>query len=133
MCLGELLCLADDVSGVRSRAITGGRELLSEALSQMESLAVVTGDQLKQSQAADDAYWRARRTLESEWLEAESAVADLMSQAVRSINLFVANAEFNIDKFETNLQEMIARERACAPPNGVSTWISAPCAIRVLA
>jgi hypothetical protein len=98
--------------------IAGGRELLSEALAQMESLAVATDSQLEQSRAADDAYWQARRKLESEWQDAEGAVADLMSRAVRSINMFVTNAEFDIDKFETNLQGMIARERSCAPRKG---------------
>ena len=118
LCLGELLCLADDVSGTRSRVITGGRELLSEALAQMESLAVATDSQLEQCHAADDAYWQARRTLESEWLDAEAAVAELMGRAVRSINMFVIGAEFDIDRFETNLQGMIARERSCAPRKG---------------
>ena len=116
LCLGELLCLADDVSGTRSRVVTSGRELLSEALAQMESLAAATDSQLEQCHAAGDAYWQARRTLESEWLDAEAAVAELMGRAVRSINMFVTNAEFEIDKFETNLQ-LIARERSCAARN----------------
>jgi hypothetical protein len=96
--------------------IAGGRELLSEALAQMESLAVATDSQLEYCHTADDAYRQARRTLESEWLDVEAAVAELMGRAVRSINMFVTNAEFEIDKFETNLQ-LIARERTCAARN----------------
>lgn len=83
----------------------------------MESLAVALGNQLKESLEADDAYCRARGTLESEWLETESAVADLMGQAVRSINMFVTNAEFHIDRFETNLEGMTAHERSWSRRN----------------
>jgi hypothetical protein len=100
--LAEIVTIADDLGRMASRISRDAREVLTDMLEQMETLADTTNI------AAQEAYRRARRDLESEWLTAETVLDDMTNECNRSLNGFVTQAEFHVRRFEKELQKQVA-------------------------
>jgi hypothetical protein len=118
--LGEFLSLGDEVSRARLRVINDADELLRMTIAEMELLAKESGEQHQQVQQETDSCRQAQRALELRWLQAESQVANLMSQAVHAINTFVTDAEFQIGQFEMGLQTQIAQHNVTGDQPGTT-------------
>lgn len=116
--LADLILINDDLQVMCSRVTTDGRSTLNKVLLQMESLAKYAGQQhIEQAREADEAYWQARRKLESEWLEMESKMAAMSNRMLRTVNVFVSKAEFRIRRYELQIQELVDRNRVSAGRN----------------
>ncbi|MFB3105520.1 MAG: hypothetical protein ACE1ZA_11460 [Pseudomonadales bacterium] len=88
-----------------SRITDNGREVLVRVLAQMEEMAN------EQGHVAVVAYRVARRNLEAEWVAAESVLDDTVNECNRSIHTFVTQADFEIRRFENELQRKTRRRR----------------------
>ncbi|MGI9327744.1 MAG: hypothetical protein ACR2PZ_21180 [Pseudomonadales bacterium] len=95
--LADILTLADDLRRRISQTTDDGREVLTGALEQMSELTAGQGP------AVEDAYRSARRSLESEWVTAESVLDDTVNECTRAIHSFVTQADFIIRRFENTL------------------------------
>ncbi len=91
-----------------ARITDNGRDVLDGMLEQMEEMANELGP------VAVDAYRTARRSLEVEWVAAETVVDDAVNGCNRSIHAFVTEADFVIRDFENKLtrsQDFKEREK----------------------